>query len=314
MTDAVTALMEKQFEGDMLELYALARARLFGIGPWLARGETYCALQRKLEAMGLWQRDGDTLCPTPLGAALKINLLMVFLGLWDDGEIPMVLEEHGLMSSEEVDEVYEVFVETGWQHATIIGAERDTSTDFETLLKPFARRAFIEHLSKTGDQVELTHDGYWVGQRAARLSERRPPFCRGSSDCGQGRRRTQRNGGIGLIPPFSFLLPFCASILGCARRTPSQGPPNIFFTTSRAVLEILPTPSSSPRLVRSPSSCAICWRKRLRDSGSSGADTSIKIANWSSDKLNGGISGAPLLERACGKAYVLHGDILLLHG
>jgi hypothetical protein len=55
---------------------------------------------------------------------------MVFAGLWDDGEIPMIFEEYGLLSEEETTEIYERFE----------GGESS-----ESLLLPIVRRAFFQH-------------------------------------------------------------------------------------------------------------------------------------------------------------------------
>jgi hypothetical protein len=51
------------------------------------------------------------------------------------------IEARGLMTEQEVDEVY---IATAWQHAKIIGAERDNSTTSESILLPFVGRAFLE--------------------------------------------------------------------------------------------------------------------------------------------------------------------------
>jgi hypothetical protein len=40
---------------------------------------------------------------TPLGRELHLDLLMVFMGLWDQWEIPMILEDHGLIDDLEAD-------------------------------------------------------------------------------------------------------------------------------------------------------------------------------------------------------------------
>jgi hypothetical protein len=65
----------------------------------------------------------------PLGRELDVKLLMVFAGLWDDSEVPMLLEEHGLISEEQQYEIYARY----WG--------KDTS---EAILLLFVRRAFFE--------------------------------------------------------------------------------------------------------------------------------------------------------------------------
>jgi hypothetical protein len=75
-------------------------ARLFGSRPWLADWESTVALQRKLRQMGLEEPvpgTSNTTRFTPLGTELRVDLLMVFMGLWDEREIPMILEDHGFI-------------------------------------------------------------------------------------------------------------------------------------------------------------------------------------------------------------------------
>jgi hypothetical protein len=53
------------------------------------------ALQTRLEQMDLEERvpgESDTRRSTPLGRELHSDLVMVFLGLWDEREIPMILD------------------------------------------------------------------------------------------------------------------------------------------------------------------------------------------------------------------------------
>jgi len=85
-----------------------AFARLFGSGPWLADRESCVALQTKLEQMGLEERvpgERDTRRITPLGKELHSDLVMVFLGLWDEYEIPMILEDHGFIDDLEAEHI-----------------------------------------------------------------------------------------------------------------------------------------------------------------------------------------------------------------
>jgi hypothetical protein len=114
-------------------LYTLAEQRLFGDGLWPAEGETLYALRRKIDEAKLYELipgTNNTYRPTPLGRAVNVDLLMVFLGLWDDAEIPFVLENEGLMSEDEADDVMERY----W------GAK-----DPEAILLPYVRRAFRQY-------------------------------------------------------------------------------------------------------------------------------------------------------------------------
>ena len=84
----------------LCELDAMIIERLFGGRPWLADRETMAALDRSLTKLGLQEqvRDepGDSRC-TPFGNEVHTPLLMVFLGMWDEFEIPSILEKYGLM-------------------------------------------------------------------------------------------------------------------------------------------------------------------------------------------------------------------------
>jgi hypothetical protein len=78
--------------------------------PWLSDPES-AALQRKLEQMGLEERvpsASDTWRNTPLGRELHLDLLMVFMGLWDQWEIPMILEDHGLIDDLEAEHMQDL--------------------------------------------------------------------------------------------------------------------------------------------------------------------------------------------------------------
>jgi hypothetical protein len=82
----------------LIQLHSIIQERLFGIGPWLADGQTADALSEMIRGMRLERPvAGARFRDTELGAELKITLLSVFMGLWDDGEIPFLLEKEGLI-------------------------------------------------------------------------------------------------------------------------------------------------------------------------------------------------------------------------
>jgi hypothetical protein len=95
----------------LAEVEVIVLARLFGNGPWLIDPETGVALQRRLEQMGLEERvpgTTDMWRNTPLGSELHLDLLMVFMGLWDEWEIPMILEDHGLIDDLEAEHMLDL--------------------------------------------------------------------------------------------------------------------------------------------------------------------------------------------------------------
>jgi len=42
-----------------------------------------------------------------LGKELNVQLFQVFIGLWDEWEVPLILEEYGLLNESEFDAVIE---------------------------------------------------------------------------------------------------------------------------------------------------------------------------------------------------------------
>jgi hypothetical protein len=115
------------------QLYIMVSDRLFGGRPWLADMEIAAALHRRFTEMGLDERvpdtPGDIRC-TALGRELDANLMMVFMGGWDEWEVPEILEMHGLMSADEVIELHEQFEE---------------GEQFVAVLLPLVQRAFREY-------------------------------------------------------------------------------------------------------------------------------------------------------------------------
>jgi hypothetical protein len=117
----------------LAEVEAIVFARLFGGGPWLTDRETGVALQRRLEQLGLEERvpgTSNTWRNTPLGRELHFDLLMVFLGLWDEWEIPGILEDHGLIDDLEAQHMQD-----------LLQAGRDP----ELALKKYVRGAYLKY-------------------------------------------------------------------------------------------------------------------------------------------------------------------------
>jgi hypothetical protein len=115
------------------ELENMVVARLFGDQPWLADGETYCAITRKLIQMGLIERVCPrTLRSTPLGKELDVDLLQVFMGIIWEWDVPITLEEHGLLTESEFDAIIE-----------------SSEADAETLLGEYVKRAYFVYRKVT---------------------------------------------------------------------------------------------------------------------------------------------------------------------
>jgi hypothetical protein len=120
----------------LAEIEVMIFSRLFGRDRWLADRESAPVLSRRLEHMGLEERvpaDKESWRSTPLGRELHFELLSVFLGLWDEWEIPMILEDYGLIDDFECEAI--------WR---LLGAGRDP----ETVLKKYVRAAYFAHYKR----------------------------------------------------------------------------------------------------------------------------------------------------------------------
>jgi hypothetical protein len=111
------------------ELENMVVARLFSGKPWLADRETRSAYYRKLIQMGLMEESGGF---TPLGKELDVELFSVFMGLWYQYDVPMILEEHGFIDESEFD----AYVEC-------------TSDDGDRLLIGYVKRAYFDYRKAT---------------------------------------------------------------------------------------------------------------------------------------------------------------------
>ena len=122
-------------------LHAMMDARLFGGRPWLADRETSDALRKTLDKLGLQERiPGDILTTrsTALGNQLQLDLVMVFIGLWDEWEMPMVLEDHGLIDEFDTSRLFDLL---------------ETCSDPEYLLRPIVRKAYRDFYNPSGLSV-----------------------------------------------------------------------------------------------------------------------------------------------------------------
>jgi hypothetical protein len=80
--------------------------------------------------MGLWEQDRDeplTWRITPLGKELNVELFQVFMGVWHEWDVPLILEEYGLLSESEFDAICE------------------SEADAESLLSGYVKRAYFDY-------------------------------------------------------------------------------------------------------------------------------------------------------------------------
>jgi len=118
------------------ELENMVVARLFSREPWLADRETFSAVNRKLIQMGLVEVvcvEPLTWQISPLGKELDVVLFEVFMGLFDEEEVPMILEDHGLIDESEVDAIY----------------ARMSDANAESVLSGYVKRAYFDYRKAT---------------------------------------------------------------------------------------------------------------------------------------------------------------------
>ena len=112
-------------------------ARLFSRHPWPADRETCSAVHRKLIQMGLVEQVRDkplTWQNTPLGKELDVDLFEVFMGLWDEWEVPMILEDYHLIDEAEVHAMY-ARMEKGDAESVVIGYVKRAYFDYRKATK-----------------------------------------------------------------------------------------------------------------------------------------------------------------------------------
>jgi hypothetical protein len=111
------------------ELLNMVDARLFDGRPWLEDRETFSACDRKLIEMGLWERidEPPSLRITRLGKELDVELFEVFMGMLWKWDVPIILEQHGLLTDSEFDAI----------------TESTSEADAETLLGEYVKRAYF---------------------------------------------------------------------------------------------------------------------------------------------------------------------------
>ena len=128
-TTEVSAMNKAQI---IAELENMVVARLFSRRPWLEDWEAIAAIERKLIQMGLVEVvcvETKTWRATPLGKELDVDLFQVFMGITWEWEMPITLEQYGLLSESEADAIFECASEA----------------DAEFLLSGYVKRAYFDY-------------------------------------------------------------------------------------------------------------------------------------------------------------------------
>jgi hypothetical protein len=89
------------------ELHVVIAARLLGPGPWLMEREDAPKSNKRALEMGLEEKAGNDTRLTSLGKEIDFELLSIFMGRWDYRDVPIILEERGLITKSETDDIYE---------------------------------------------------------------------------------------------------------------------------------------------------------------------------------------------------------------
>jgi hypothetical protein len=116
----------------IVELENMVAARLFSDRFWLADPETISAYHRKLMQMGLLEEvraEPQTWRITPLGKELDVDLFQAFMGLWYEWEVPLILEEYGLINESEFNAILEC----------------TSDANAERLLSGYVKRAYFDY-------------------------------------------------------------------------------------------------------------------------------------------------------------------------
>ena len=120
------------------KLNAIIVAQLFGDGTWPADTKTADDLHATLEQLGVYEPvpgQPDTHTTQSRGTGLNICLMMIFMGIWDEVEVPCMLEQYGLIDDLEFNRLYD---------------ELETGADPVPLLLPVVRRAYFQHFNPSG--------------------------------------------------------------------------------------------------------------------------------------------------------------------
>jgi hypothetical protein len=79
-------------------VHAAMDNRLFGEGDWLTDRDSSKAVDRLLHERGFLLRLSDSSSrSTPLGKEIDVDLLMCFLGIFDEWEVPNILHFRGYL-------------------------------------------------------------------------------------------------------------------------------------------------------------------------------------------------------------------------
>ena len=120
------------------EIHSMVDHRLFRRRPWLAEWDDCYALNIRLTELGLQEHvpgKPETKQNTSLGNEFNLELILMFLGLWSEEEIPLILEQNGFIDECEFDRIWD-----------LIG----NGADPELVLRPYVQKAYFAYFNPSG--------------------------------------------------------------------------------------------------------------------------------------------------------------------
>jgi len=131
------------------ELHALIDTRLFGY-EWLVTRETAHVVGQRLTALGLQEIVPGSVSDsrnTALGQEINLDLMMVFIGIWDRWDAVNILEDYDFITSAEYDYLADRIAENEEDENREPGCH-DHGLDAAFL--PFVRRAYFQYFNPAG--------------------------------------------------------------------------------------------------------------------------------------------------------------------
>lgn len=131
--------MERLREMDkrtaVTSLHAMMDTRMFGENSWLADRDACISISAQLISRGLQVESEGTYSTTVLGKAVELDLAMVFVGIWDEWEVPCILEKYDLIDESDAFSIYD---------------QLEDCEDSERVLRPWVQKAYFDHFNPSG--------------------------------------------------------------------------------------------------------------------------------------------------------------------
>jgi hypothetical protein len=120
------------------KVQSIIMSRLFGADRWFAYEDEIPQLFKLIMKTGLAELvpgQSEWWQATVLGKQVGVDLLVIFLGIFDAFEAAEILADHGFIDDREVDRIWDLLF---------------TGSDPEVVLKPIVRAAYRRHFEQRG--------------------------------------------------------------------------------------------------------------------------------------------------------------------